>query len=431
MKIILEEKIRYKTRIKDFGVDPVNKRIITTGDKLVFLKNGKVEKEIAGKIKKCEVIKYIKEKNQFFVSSAFLVSTGKGKVYKCDAIKKRIVETVFDLEKNIEVTNFTGNGRIIYIENDILFSYDPNVKELIASDCLIEGEHKGNYRIFTSGENLIIRYKGNEENTNTINIFDNRLVKIFDIRTEKNHTFSKIVGLDYIAGTEDGEIEIWRILEEEMYDSIKISDMKITYIEKNEMNYFIALENGDIAVTDSKFKILKKVNVFENIPILKICIIEDEIFALGENSNIVKIKIIDESNEAKNHLEKIKFLSRYNINNEYYDFFTVEKITEIDSFFNQLQIQGVSIPEKDMIFRGLSGTIGDKKICLIENGTGFFKKIEKNFKKYSPDEIIVLENVFPEDNEGFIFWKSVIDELVEYILKKNKKIKCFYENDFL
>ena len=45
MKTILEDNISYDTKIKDFGVDSVNKRIITTGDKLIFLKEGKIEKE--------------------------------------------------------------------------------------------------------------------------------------------------------------------------------------------------------------------------------------------------------------------------------------------------------------------------------------------------------------------------------------------------
>ena len=99
MNIILEDSIYHRSGIKDFGVDPVNERIIMTGEKLVFFKNGKIEKEISGKVKNCEIIKYIKEKNQLFVSSTFFVSTGTGKVYKCDSSKKKIVEPVFDSEK--------------------------------------------------------------------------------------------------------------------------------------------------------------------------------------------------------------------------------------------------------------------------------------------------------------------------------------------
>jgi len=72
MKTILEDNISYDTKIKDFGVDSVNKRIITTGDKLIFLKEGKIEKEVAGKIKNCEVIRYIKEKISFLFPAYFL-----------------------------------------------------------------------------------------------------------------------------------------------------------------------------------------------------------------------------------------------------------------------------------------------------------------------------------------------------------------------
>lgn len=435
MKIILEDEIHYKTKIKDFGVDPVNKRIIATGDKLVFLKNGQVEKEIAAKVKKCEVIKYIKEKNQLFVSSTFFVSTENGKVYRCDAIKKRIVDTVFDLEKTIEVTNFTTSGRIIYIENDMLFSYDSNIRELIASDCLIEGEHKGNYKIFTSGENLIIKYKDENEITNTINIFDNRLMKIFDIKTENNHTFSKIVGLDYIAGTEEGEIEIWRILEQEMYNSIKISNNKITYIEKTETNYFIALGNGELIITDNNFKIIKTEEIFSNIEIVKICIIEDEIFVLGIDNCMKKFKLIDETNEIKNHFERVKFLTKYNIHNDYYDFFTVEKIMEIDTFVNQLQLQKIQfLPENEEIFSSLSDSIKNKKVCLIK--TDIFESLKPSqiFEYWKEKGAIFLNLLFTfdEENEELHrdFWEKLAFELINYIKSKNKSVNFIYfENE--
>lgn len=66
MELILEEDIVYKTKINDFGVEPVNKRIITTGQKLIYYRNKKFEKESGGKVKNCEIIKYIKEKKSAF-----------------------------------------------------------------------------------------------------------------------------------------------------------------------------------------------------------------------------------------------------------------------------------------------------------------------------------------------------------------------------
>ena len=57
MELILEEDIVYKTKINDFGVEPVNKRIITTGQKLIYYRNKKFEKESGGKVRNCEIIK--------------------------------------------------------------------------------------------------------------------------------------------------------------------------------------------------------------------------------------------------------------------------------------------------------------------------------------------------------------------------------------
>ena len=115
MDIILEEDIAYKTKVNDFGVEPVNKRIITTGEKLIFFKKGIFEKETGGKVKNSKIIKYIKEKNQLFVSSIFFVSTPNGKVYKCDGNKKRIKALVFETDKLITAMNFITSGRIVYI----------------------------------------------------------------------------------------------------------------------------------------------------------------------------------------------------------------------------------------------------------------------------------------------------------------------------
>ena len=131
MNIILEEDIMYNTKVNDFGVEPINKRIITTGEKLIFFKKGIFEKESGGKVKNSKIIKYIKEKNQLFVSSIFFVSTPNGKVYKCDGNKKRIKALVFETDKLITAMNFITSGRIVYIENNILFSYDVDTEELI------------------------------------------------------------------------------------------------------------------------------------------------------------------------------------------------------------------------------------------------------------------------------------------------------------
>ena len=184
MKLTLEKDINYETMIEDFGVEPINRRIITTGDKLIFWKKGKIEKEITRKIKKSNIIKYVKEKNQLFVSSMFFVSNNEGKIYKCDGNKKKIVEEVLDLGKDITTMNFTTNGRIIYIYNGILFSYDTRNKELISNNCITD-EIKGGYRLFTSGENVILKYQKIGDEENRISIFEDKLKKIFEINLLK------------------------------------------------------------------------------------------------------------------------------------------------------------------------------------------------------------------------------------------------------
>ena len=367
MKTILEDNISYDTKIKDFGVDSVNKRIITTGDKLIFLKEGKIEKEVAGKIKNCEVIRYIKEKNQLFVSSIFFVSTQNGKVYKCDGRRKKILEEVYDFERTPEVVDFTTGGKIIFIENNTLCSYDVNTKESYITQSFSENMTKGNYRIFTSGENVILKYRELHEKSNKINIFDSKLEKIFDIKTENNHIYSKIVGIEYLAGTDAGEIEIWNIIEAEMYNSIKISNSRITFIEKNDKNYFIGTGTGDLIITDETFKIQVIQNVFKN-EITKICVIEDEIFLLSVENRIVKFKIIDETNEVKNNIQRMEFMEKYNIHEDYYDFFTVEKVTAINSFIKCMEIRKIEyIPKNEYVFKALRSSISSRKVCILSN----------------------------------------------------------------
>ena len=123
-------------------------------------------------------------------------------------------------------------------------------------------------------------------------IFENKLKKIFEIKTENDHTYSKIVGIKYFAGTEEGEIEVWNILDKELYNSIKIADIKINYIEEDEEKFFIGLVDGTMIITDKDFKILRKEKVSDE-EIQKICIIENEIYILVSDKRIIKYRMIN------------------------------------------------------------------------------------------------------------------------------------------
>ena len=446
MNIILEDSIYHRSGIKDFGVDPVNERIIMTGEKLVFFKNGKIEKEISGKVKNCEIIKYIKEKNQLFVSSTFFVSTGMGKVYKCDSSKKKIVEPVFDSEKLIEFINFTTGGKIIYIENDILYSYDSNSLELNQAEISEkESRQRGNYKLFTSGENVILKYRELHSQTNIINIFDSKLEKIFEIKTENNHIYAKLSDLEYIAGTATGEIEIWNILEKELYNSIKIADSRITYIEKNNGNYFIGTGNGDLIITDWEFKILKTQSVFKN-EIIKICYIEDQIFILSADNKIATLKIINEENDSKNASLREKFLEEYNIHSDYYDFFTLDRVIKIDNFIKEMDIKKINYtPSRENIFKVFSDSISSRKVCLIgkdpyfQEGVATGLSFEVNKSSWDdPDINTSLKNIvkliyktYTGKSEDISKIREEIENKKFLILPPNKLIKSWKEQGVL
>ena len=385
MNIILEDSIDYKFKIKDFGIDPVNTRIIVTGDNLVFLIKNKIEKEIKGKLKNCQMIKYIKEKNQLFASSSFFVSTSTGVVYKCDSLKKKIVSTIFDLSKTVEFINFTTSGKIVYIDNNKLFTYDTYTKDL-KSIRIENNDNNGNYKIFISEENIILKYRKLHEEENTINIFDENLEKIFELKTEKNHIYSSIVGLQYISGTSDGEIEIWDILSGELYNSIKISKSKVSFIEKEAEYYFIGTGSGDLLVTDDKFNVLKKLNVSRN-EIIKIHIVNDKIFVLGMENNIYILSLIKENDEKLSLEYREKFLTENGIHKDYLEFFTVDRVSEIENFIRRMEIQKVKfVPKRENIFRAFSDSISSRKVCLLGKdpyfqpnvATGLSFEVKKN-----------------------------------------------------
>ena len=487
MITILENIINYHNKINDFEVDPSNKNIITTGEKLIFYKNGKKLKEIAGKVKNCESIKYIREKNQLFASNIFFVSTVIGNIYKGDSLKKKITETVFETEKIIEFIDFTTNGKIIYIENNTLYSYDIGTKDSLFTPIFYDSKKsRGNYKIFINGENIILKYRELHEQTNIINIFDSKLNKIFEVKTENNHIYSIIDELEYIAGTASGEIEIWNILEGEMYNSIKISDMRITYIEKNNFYYFIGLGNGDIVITDDKFKILNLQSVFKN-EIRKICVIENNLYVLGTENKIAELMLLENDESRRENSFRKNFIETYGIHNDYYDFFNLKRISEIENFLRFLEIQNVDFtPQKENIFRALSDSISSRRVCIIGKdpyfqkglATGLSFEVQKDswedpevnaslknilkliyrtytgklkdineikadiekgkFKILDPDKIFLswkeqgvlllnsaLTTVVGKAGEHHGFWNNFTKELLEYISIKNNSVVYF------
>ena len=81
-------------------------------------------------------------------------------------------------------------------------------------------------------------------------------------------------------------------MDKELYNSIKIADIKINYIEEDEEKFFIGLVDGTMIITDKDFKILRKEKVSDE-EIQKICIIENEIYILISDKRIIKYKMIN------------------------------------------------------------------------------------------------------------------------------------------
>lgn len=484
MFLLLEKVINYTSKIIDFGIDPMNKMIITTGEKLTFTQNDK-KKEISGKIKNSEIIKYIKEQNQLFVSNRFFVSTINGKVFKCDSLAKKVKEEVFDVNKILDYLNITTSGKIIYVTDNYLFSKDTVTGRVLLSDCLKNKTKNGNYKIFVSGENIIVKYRELHSTENTISIFDNQLTKIFEVKTENNHIFSKIDGLEYISCTENGEIEIWNILDQELYNSIKVTNNKVTFIEKYKEKYVLGLSNGEIFICNNKFKIIEKYKVSKE-EIRKILFITDEMYVLSGNK-IYKYKIIEDSLFYNLNNFKNTFMRKYKIHSDYTDFFTLKRIVDIENFLAELKIENVDYtPSDDKIFRALTDSIDSRKICLIGKdpyfqkgvATGLSFEVEKeswedpqvntslknmlkliyktytgkyedikeirneiknnDFKILPPNELFVywknngvlllnsaLTTVVGSSGAHHQFWNNFTHELIEYISERNNRIVYF------
>ena len=370
----------------------------------------------------------------------------------------------------------------MYIDSNKLFTYDTYSKEL-RSTCIGNNDKNGNYKIFISGENIILKYRKLHEEENTINIFDESLEKIFELKTEKNHIYSKIVGLQYISGTSDGEIEIWDILSGELYNSIKISTSKVSFIEKEANFYFIGTGSGDLLVADSRFNILKKLNVSRN-EIIKIHTVNNKIFVLGMENNIYILSLIKENDEKLGLEYRKKFLDKNRIHKDYLEFFTVDRVSEIENFIRRMEIQKIKfVPKRENIFRAFSDSISSRKVCLLGKdpyfqpnvATGLSFEVKKNswvdpevnaslknmlkliYKTYTgtikdineirneiesnkfvilqPDKIFenwkeqgvlminsALTTIENEAGRHHKFWNKFTEDLIEYLSTKNRDI---------
>lgn len=362
MELILKEKINVDNKIKDFTLNPLNNTLITIGKGLTFFKkNFSKDKQITKNINNCETIKYIKEESQLFTSSSFYIINSNNYIYKCDSSSKKVISCIFKPNFNIECINVTNNGKIAYINSNNLYLYDSFNDNTISVG--IGDESRTNLSLFINNENIIVKSREFGKNENNIKIFCGKgLFKIFDIQTENNHTFMKLIGTRYFGATANGLVEVWDAITNEMIDTKYICDSRITYIENDDEWFYFGTARGDLIVTNDKLEVVKTINWIKS-EIRKIYYYDDTLYVLCDNNQLLVFSLFDEDNVVVVD----EFMEKYKIHEEYRAFFSVNRVTEIENFIKKLEISGSSFyaPTKLQIFKALSSPISNKKVLML------------------------------------------------------------------
>ncbi|WP_067141875.1 uracil-DNA glycosylase family protein [Oceanivirga salmonicida] len=479
MEIILKEGITSKYRIKDFTVSPLSDEIITVGDDLIFFtKDFKVKKKLTKKINSCDLIKYIKEDNQLFASSTFYIINSTNEIYKCDSSTKKILDRVFFPSMNVNSLNVSQLGKVVYTNSSNLFTYDTLTKNI--NSVYIGGNQSDSNNIYIYNENILLKTRKQGEINNKVRVFRaSDLTEITNFDTETNNTFLKLRGIKIYAAKDDGYIEIWDACLSELYDCKKITNSKITYIENDDEWFYIGTSAGELIVTTDKLDVVKRIKIFKS-EVKKLLYSKDKIYALSQDGQLIPVILTDE--DDKNVVNK--FLKAYNIHADYADFFTTSRVIKIENFIKKLNIkQEKYYPQENLIFKALSTSLTDKKVCILgkdpyfqpnvatglafevkkkswtlktvntslknilkliyysytnerkeiieireEVAMGKFRILapDKLFKSWEKQGVLLLNTALTvlSGNAGshIYFWNEIIRELIEYISSKNNNI---------
>jgi Uracil DNA glycosylase len=431
MDLILENSFRYDFNITDLAIDPLNSNIILTGDSLNFLKDNKIIKSIKSSMKNSMNLRFIKYQDQLFQSNDFYVISNLN-LHKISGNKKRKIEEIDlnILDRFTENIQVTSAGDVVYISNNVLYSYNIESKDIKSYSLRDLGQ--GIYKMYLSGDNVLIKHRRNLENSIKILIFNiKKLEKITEIDSNVNQIYSKIIGYNFLASTDDGSVELWDILEAEVKESYKISDYKITYIDNDEDNkhYYFGNSVGDLIITDNFFNIIKVENVFKT-EIKKIVPFNSKIYVLSHDN---KIKIYKKIQGIEDDLIN-KFMIKYNIDESYRAFFNIEKVSNIQNFINNLNFENREYtPSEEKIFRALEMKIEDIKVCILGKDPYFQKGVatglafEVNKNSWNDESINTsLKNILK------LIYKTYTGEIkdINYIRKmiENNKFKMLAPN---
>ena len=431
MELILESSFKYDFNITDLAIDPLNSNIILTGDSLNFLSDNKIIKSIKSSMKNSMNLRFIKYQDQLFQSNDFYVISNLN-LHKISGSKKKKIEEIDlnILDRFTENIQVTSAGDVVYISNNVLYSYNIESKDIKSYSLRDLGQ--GIYKMYLSGDNVLIKHRKNLENNIKILIFNiKKLEKIIEINSNVNQIYSKIIGYNFLASTDDGSVELWDILEGEVKASYNISEYKITYIDNDEENkyYYFGNSVGDLIITDIHFNIVKVEKVFKS-EIKKIVPFNSKIYVLSHDNKIKVYKKIQgiEENLIDN------FMNKYNIDESYREFFNIEKVSNIQNFINNLNFESKEYtPSEEKIFRALEMKIEDIKVCILGKDPYFQKGVatglafEVNKDSWNDESINTsLKNILK------LIYKTYTGEIndINYIRKmiENNKFKILAPN---
>ncbi|MGP1494386.1 MAG: uracil-DNA glycosylase [Streptobacillus sp.] len=426
MELILESSLKYDFNITDLAIDPLNSNIILTGDSLNFLSDNKIIKSIKSSMKNSMNLRFIKYQDQLFQSNDFYVISNLN-LHKISGSKKKKIEEIDlnILDRFTENIQVTSAGDVVYISNNVLYSYNIESKDIKSYSLRDLGQ--GIYKMYLSGDNVLIKHRKNLENNIKILIFNiKKLEKIIEIDSNINQIYSKIIGYNFLASTDDGSVELWDILEGEVKASYNISEYKITYIDNDEDNkyYYFGNSVGDLIITDIHFNIVKVEKVFKS-EIKKIVPFNSKIYVLSHDN---KIKVYKKIQGIEENLID-DFMNKYNVDESYRDFFNIEKVSNIQNFINNLNFESKEYtPSEEKIFRALEMKIEDIKVCILGKDPYFQKGVatglafEVNKNSWNDESINTsLKNILK------LIYKTYTGEIkdINYIRKmiENNKFK--------
>ena len=431
MELILESSLKYDFNITDLAIDPLNSNIILTGDSLNFLSDNKIIKSIKSSMKNSMNLRFIKYQDQLFQSNDFYVISNLN-LHKISGSKKKKIEEIDlnILDRFTENIQVTSAGDVVYISNNVLYSYNIESKDIKSYSLRDLGQ--GIYKMYLSGDNVLIKHRKNLENNIKILIFNiKKLEKIIEIDSNINQIYSKIIGYNFLASTDDGSVELWDILEGEVKASYNISEYKITYIDNDEDNkyYYFGNSVGELIITDIHFNIVKIENVFRS-EIKKIVPFNSKIYVLSHDN---KIKVYKKIQGIEENLID-DFMNKYNIDESYRDFFNIEKVSNIQNFINNLNFENKEYtPSEEKIFRALEMKVEDIKVCILGKDPYFQKGVatglafEVNKDSWNDESINTsLKNILK------LIYKTYTGEIkdINYIRKmiENNKFKILAPN---